>query len=211
MPALKNNLPKHWAVTVAIGGLVGLAAAGPVGVLVGGGLAWLLDWGLERRHAFPHVLADAARAMIGSPADSLAVTAVVGLPPSGRPNWCALFVQGLVRRAAQTNRVPPPIAGSPGALATMQQFKDADPTLAQWVEAKRFLDGLQTIQPGDVPIWTRDPPAGQEWAGEGHIGIAISALPAGRFSFVDGNDGPAIAVHQGDIHSPKFLGAGRFV
>ncbi len=199
---------------LAGGALAGFVVGGPIGAVVGGGAAWLLYRVLGvGGSAFANTLAAEAQAMIGAGADSDAVTAVVGMPPATRPNWCALFVEGLVHRTAKKLGVPSPIPGSAGALLTMEEFQKADPKVAGWIDIGRIRSGAESIRAGDVPIYRRDPPPGQEWHGEGHIGIVPpdgAETKDGKYLRVDGNNGPVIGKHEADVKASNFLGVGRF-
>jgi len=196
---------------ISAGTLVGLAAAGPIGAAVGAGAAAMLTYAFDRkRHGFANAVAHEALGSVGSPVDSLAVTSLVRIPPENRPNWCALAVQGWIRQAANTLHVPMPIPGSPGALATAEQFKNADPAIALWIPAERFVRGDVKLAVGMIPVWRRDPPAGQVWSGEGHIGVAVKIVDKNHFQSVEGNNGPTIATHLHDIREQHFLGMGAF-
>jgi len=197
-------------VGLAGGAAAGFMVGGPIGAALGAGIAWLF---FGARPTFASALAVEAQAMVGAGANSDAVTAVVGMPPATRPNWCALFVEGLVHRTAQKRGVPSPIPGSAGALLTMQQFQKADPKLAGWIDAARIRNGEEKIRAGDVPVYRRDPPPGEPWSGQGHIGIVPpdgAGTKDGKYLRVDGNNGPAIGKHEADLHASNFLGVGRF-
>lgn len=198
---------------IGAGAAAGFAVGGPIGAAAGAGIAWLL-YSVFGGSTFASTLADEAQAMLGASADSDAVTAVVGMPPATRPNWCALFVEGLIKRTAAKRGVTPAIPGSAGALNTMEEFKKADPKLAVFIDIAKIRSGAETIRAGDVPVYRRDPPPGQTWSGEGHIGIVPpdgAQTKVGKYLRIDGNNGPVIGKHETDIQASNFLGVGRFL
>ena len=100
-----------------------------------------------------------------------------GLTPP--QNWCASAVaQWLWEAAGQLDREAP-IAGSPGARATMGQFMRA----GLWVPWHELDDSV--LVAGNVPVWWRVSPT--DW--RGHIGIIETMSSAGKMVTIEGNSG----------------------
>lgn len=116
-------------------------------------------------------------------------------------NWCAVTFGLWLHEASEIIGVEPPIAGSPGAQATMLQFKEA----GRWVAAKDITDAV--LLPGNVPIWTRPP---HSWTG--HIGILKSYDPEKRIMHtIEANSGPKadkVAAMERSRDDKRLLGIG---
>jgi peptidoglycan hydrolase-like protein with peptidoglycan-binding domain len=116
-------------------------------------------------------------------------------------NWCAAFVRYCIRAAGAKLGAEPPIAGSVGARATMEQLKRA----GRWIGADELRQFPERAMPGMTVVFWRGQPTG--WMG--HIGI-VSDVDGGTFRSIEGNSGEAAdriaenAHSVGDVH---LLGA----
>lgn len=130
------------------------------------------------------------------------ILSTYGLPSSS--DWCAAAVGTWVRQAAGALGVAPPIAGSPGAKATMAQFQ----ALGQWLTPAQIASDPTLVSPGMVPVWQRGAPG--SWTG--HIGVVSSAAGT-SFTSIEGNAGPvggAVVESLHDVGSAALLGMGFF-
>jgi hypothetical protein len=120
-------------------------------------------------------------------------------PPA---NWCAAFVRWCLHAAAKDLAVEPPIKGSVGAKAFMEQFR----ATSRWRSADELRREPSHLQPGDVVVWHRGAP--EAWTG--HIGIVLEPMLPGRtFVTIEGNAPDRVARVVRQISDPLWLGAGR--
>lgn len=129
------------------------------------------------------------------------------LPPGS--NWCAAAVAAWLHRAAQKRGESPPIKGSPGARATMEQFKSAN----RWISVAELRANPTLVRPGMVPVWDRSVPGRPESSWWGHIGVTRSGVGAsGHFFTIEGNSGPAsdrVAEMTRSLTDARLFGMGR--
>ena len=115
-------------------------------------------------------------------------------------NWCSVAVAAWLRQACELHGLEQPIAGSPGAQATMAQLKKA----GLWVAASKITD--DDLQPGNIVVWRR-PPA--TWTG--HIGL-LERMSGGEMVCIEGNSGSKadrVARMRRRLDDPLLLGIGR--
>lgn len=128
-------------------------------------------------------------------------------PPGS--NWCALAVADWIHRGAVLLGVEPPIAGSPGAKATMDQIMAADGCLWFDVDALRANPAL--VKPGMVPVWDRSDKTRPETSWWGHIGVVSSVGTGGTFKAIEGNSGAAsdrVTEMARSLNDVRLLGMG---
>jgi len=134
--------------------------------------------------------------------------AAYGKPFGLRPpiNWCAVAVAAWIRRAAKSLGIDPPV-GSPGAQATMGQFR----SLGLWTKATQIFLDERALRPGNILVWWRNP----EPTWMGHIGIIEDVVLEGARTIaetIEGNSGPKgdrVARMERDLTDPRLLGVGR--
>jgi len=116
-------------------------------------------------------------------------------------NWCAVSFGSWMRAAAEVLGVDTPIVGSPGAQATMNQFKAAGKFVA-----RRDITSSHLL-PGNVPIWKRPP---HDWTG--HIGVLETGDHEARtMRAIEANSGPAgdeVARMDRSLDDPRLFGLG---
>ena len=122
-------------------------------------------------------------------------------------NWCAVAIAAWVRRASALLDVEP-LVGSPGAQATMGQFRAA----GLWTPGDELRRGHKALIPGNIIIWWRYP--NPNWMG--HIGVieevAIGARDQIVTHTIEGNSGVSgdrVARMVRPLNDPKLLGIGR--
>lgn len=128
------------------------------------------------------------------------------LKPFGlRPpqNWCSVAVAAWLREACEAEDIEPPIAGSPGAQATMAQLRKA----GLFVEKRDITADHMTA--GAIVIWKRPP---LTWTG--HIGVLESYDEDTRtMTTIEGNAGPLgdrVWRNNGRrLDDPLLFGVGR--
>jgi hypothetical protein len=120
-----------------------------------------------------------------------AMLAYTGVSPGN--NWCAAYVQDVVRRA-NTDKLDLKIALSAGAKATGNSMVVVTPSQAT----------PQTVPPGSIVFWDRSDPNKPETAWHGHIGIVDSWIDADHVLTNEGNVSP-FSGGLGD----KFLQTGQ--
>lgn len=131
-----------------------------------------------------------------------------GTPPSS--NWCALAIADWIRRGAALLGVDAPIAGSPGAKATMDQIMAANGCL--WFDADALRANPALVKPGMVSVWDRSDKTRPETAWWGHVGVVSwVALYGSAFKCIEGNSGVAgdrVAEMARSLSDVRLLGMG---
>ena len=125
-------------------------------------------------------------------------------PPS---NWCAAFTRWCLHRAAERTGLPLTVQGSPGAKATMEQFRAA----GRWIPVEALRRWPELLQPGMVPVWDRSVAGRPETSWWGHIGFCSEGVSGGAFATVEGNSGATgteVAAMARTLGDPRLLGAG---
>lgn len=116
-------------------------------------------------------------------------------------NWCSVSFGSWMKAAAKVLGIEIPIEGSPGAQATMNQFKAAGCFVA-----RRDLKPSHLL-PGNVPIWKRPP---HDWTG--HIGVLESGDHEARsMRTIEANSGTAadeVARMDRSLDDPRLFGLG---
>lgn len=115
-------------------------------------------------------------------------------------NWCSVAIAAWLRQACEFHGLEQPIAGSPGAQATMAQLKKA----GLWVNASKITE--DDLQEGNIIVWRR-PPA--SWTG--HIAL-LERVSGGEMITIEGNSGPKadrVARMRRRLDNPLLLGIGR--